>query len=180
MVARTLSSSLNGINNKIYLRRLAKMQEQNKKPPEYYKSNETFLDFYIKRNFSEQGRNIGIEYQSCLLTLKKEQVLNLLKAMGDNDEIMLTGKGWLNDISDPNKSSLHVQCVSHSQNDLDYLAKYNERNLSNNYQKPNQSTPSQYLEAKNTPSDTYVTETDYTAKASQVKITTDMDDDIPF
>jgi|TARA_R110002050_G_scaffold32966_2_gene84377 hypothetical protein len=180
MVARTLSSSLNGINNKIYLRRLAKMQEQNKKPPEYYKNEIKYLDLWIKRNFSDKGREIGCEYESCFVTITKEQLKSLVNAIGDKEELMLTGKGWLNDISDPNSSKLHVELLSHSQSNVDYIEQYNQRKQNSNYQKPNQSTPSQYLEAKNTPSDTYVTETDYRAKASQVKTTTDMDDDIPF
>lgn len=180
MVARTLGNSLNGINNKIYLRRLAKMQEQNKKPPEYYKNDVKYLDLWIKRNFSDKGREIGCEYESCFVTITKEQLKSLVNAIGDRDELMLTGKGWLNDISDTNSSKLHVELLSHSQSNVDYIEEYNKRKQNSNYEKP-QSTPSQYLEAKNNPSnDTFVSATDYTAKASQVKVTTDMDDDIPF
>lgn len=154
------------------------MQEQNKKPPEYYKSNITYLDFYIKRNFSDAGRNIGVEYQSCFVTISKEQITHLLRAMGDNNEIMLTGKGWLNDISDPNKSNLHVELVSHSQNDIDYLEKYNERKQSNNFQS---STLSDYSNAKNNSNNNqFVTENDYTNKVTKPNLKTDMDDDIPF
>lgn len=156
------------------------MQEQNKKPPEYYKNEIKYLDLWIKRNFSDKGREIGCEYESCFVTITKEQLKSLVNAIGDKEELMLTGKGWLNDISDPNSSKLHVELLSHSQSNVDYIEQYNQRKQNSNYQKPDQSTPSQYLEAKNTPSDTYVTETDYRANASQVKTTTDMDDDIPF
>lgn len=161
------------------------MQEQNKKPPEYYKNDVKYLDLWIKRNFSDKGREIGCEYESCFVSITKEQLKLLVNAIGDKDELMLTGKGWLNDISDPNSSKLHVELLSHSQSNVDYIEEYNKRKQNSNYEKPQpniaHTTASQYLEAKNnTSNDSYVSETDYTSKASQVKTTTGMDDDIPF
>ena len=137
-MAFKLGSTLVGINNKIYLQNKAKKMEQiRKKPKEYYQNLITFFDFYIKRNFSEQGRNIGIEYQSCFLIFKKEFLFAIADAMGYTvhekvlgtglNELKMTGKGWLNDITDPYKSCLHVQGMSHSQSDLDYITSREEK-----------------------------------------------------
>ena len=141
-MAFKFGSTLVGINNKIYLQNKAKKMEQNrKKPKEYYQNLITFFDFYIKRNFSEQGRNIGIEYQSCLCEIPFRFLKLLADLMGyrlveksegsGKASILLTGKLWLNDIADKFKSNAHLQLLTHSPADLDYMASREQKDRLN-------------------------------------------------
>ena len=141
-MAFKLGSTLVGINNKIYLQNKAKKMEQNrKKPKEYYINPLELLSLYIKRNFSEQGRNIGIEYQSCLCEIPFRFLKLLADLMGyrlveksegsGKASILLTGKLWLNDIADKFKSNAHLQLLTHSQADLDYMASREQKDRLN-------------------------------------------------
>tara|TARA_R110002074_G_scaffold262789_2_gene434924 strand:+ start:4116 stop:4643 length:528 start_codon:yes stop_codon:yes gene_type:complete len=141
-MAFKFGSTLVGINNKIYLQNKAKKMEQNrKKPKEYYINPLELLSLYIKRNFSEQGRNIGIEYQSCLCEIPFRFLKLLADLMGyrlveksegsGKASILLTGKLWLNDIADKFKSNAHLQLLTHSQADLDYMASREQKDRLN-------------------------------------------------
>tara|TARA_R110000850_G_scaffold44002_6_gene112441 strand:- start:8843 stop:9370 length:528 start_codon:yes stop_codon:yes gene_type:complete len=141
-MAFKLGSTLVGINNKIYLQNKAKKMEQNrKKPKEYYINPLELLSLYIKRNFSEQGRNIGIEYQSCLCEIPFRFLKLLADLMGyrlveksegsGKASILLTGKLWLNDIADKFKSNAHLQLLTHSPADLDYMASREQKDRLN-------------------------------------------------
>lgn len=141
-MAFKFGSTLVGINNKIYLQNKAKKMEQNrKKPKEYYINPLELLSLYIKRNFSEQGRNIGIEYQSCLCEIPFRFLKLLADLMGyrlveksegsGKASILLTGKLWLNDIADKFKSNAHLQLLTHSPADLDYMASREQKDRLN-------------------------------------------------
>jgi len=144
-MAFKFGDTLVGINNKIYLQNKAKQMEQReKKPKEYYLNPLELLSIYIKRNFSEQGRNIGIEYQSCLCEIPFRFLKLLADIMGyrlveksegsGKASILVTGKLWLNDIADQFKSNAHLQFLTHSPADIDYLANRNQNDRLNSDQ----------------------------------------------